>query len=78
MRTDLENKQDSIDRRKCISVKSLTKNSFEKHFQRSRQEFNPSNTKVISKSYVWSDDEDSDDYQQKLNQDKKIECNFIK
>ena len=58
LRTDLGNEQDSIDRRKCISVKSLTKHSFEENFQRSRQEFNPSHTKVILKSYVWSDDED--------------------
>ena len=47
LRTDLGNEQDSIDRRKCISAKSLSKNLFEESYQRSRQEYNPSHTKVI-------------------------------
>ena len=70
LRTDLENEQDSIDRRKCISVKSLTKNSLKENIQRSRQVFNPSHTKMLSKSYVWSDDKDSDEDQLQLNHGK--------
>ena len=70
LRTDLGNEQDSIDRRECISAKSLSKHLFEESYQQSRQEYYPSHTKVISKPYVWSEDEDSDDDQLKLNQGK--------
>ena len=64
LKTNLENEQDSVDRRKYTSVKSLPRNLFEENIQRSRQEFNPSHTKEISKSYELSDD------QLKLNQRK--------
>ena len=85
LKTHLENKNNYIDRGKCTSVESLHKKSFEENIQRSRQEFNPSHTKVNSISYVWSDDENSDDDdsvhsdddQLKPNQGKNISINLI-
>ena len=46
LKTDLENEKDSIERGKCTSVESLPTKSFERNIQRSRQDFNPSRTKV--------------------------------